>query len=82
MTRSQRGENVFSFGVWVTLSVLRDPSLKQLEATLLSSKAAGAIRAYRRTFQTWKCFASSRGEVRPFPGKVELVALYLQHVTH
>ena len=59
---------------------MRDPSLKQLESTLLSSKAAGAIKAYRRTFQTWKSFASSRGEVRPFPGKVELAALYLQHV--
>jgi len=44
------------------------------------SRASGTTDAYRRAFQRWKSFASSKDEIQVFPARAEHVALYLQHV--
>ena len=76
--------DVFSSGVWASFAGLRDPSLRELasrlESTVIASRASGTTDAYRRAFQRWKSFASSKDEMQVFPARTEHVALYLQHV--
>ena len=76
--------DVFSSGIWSSLSSCRDPSLLELAcklpSTVLVSKASGTIDSYRRAFARWKEFAAAKEEIEAFPAKPEHVALYLQHL--
>ena len=76
--------DVFSSGVWSSLSSCRDPSLQELAyklpSTVLVSKAPGTIDSYSRAFARWKEFAAAKEEIEVFPSQTELVALYLQHL--
>ena len=70
--------DVFSSGIWSSLSICRDPSLQglayKLPSTVLASKAPGAIDSYRRAFARWKEFAAAKEEIDAFPAKTEHVA--------
>ena len=76
--------DVFSSGIWSSLSSCRDPSLQELAyklpSTVLVSKAPGTIDSYRRAFARWKEFAAAKEEIEAFPAKTEHVALYLEHL--
>ena len=76
--------DVFSSGIWSSLSSRRDPSLQEsaykLSSTVLVAKAPGTIDSYRRAFARWKEFATAKEEIEAFPAKTEHVALYLQHL--
>ena len=76
--------DVFSSGIWSSLSSCRDPSLQELAyklpSTVLVSKAPGTIDSYGRAFARWKEFAAANEEIEAFPAKTEHVALYLQHL--
>ena len=76
--------DVFSSGIWSSLSSCRDPSLQELAyklpSTVLVSKAPGTIDSYRRAFARWKEFAAAKEEIEAFPTKTEHEALYLQHL--
>ena len=70
--------------MWASFAGLRDPSLRELasrlESTVIASRASGTTDAYRRAFQRWKSFASSKDQMHVFPARTEHVALYLQGV--
>ena len=76
--------DVFSSGVWSSLSSCRDPFLQELayklQSTVLVSKVPGTINSYRRAFARWKEFVAAKEEIEAFLAKTEHVALYLQHL--
>ena len=76
--------DVFTFGVWASLSDLREPFLtslaSRLQSTVIAWRAPGTTDAYRRAFSRWKNFASFVDEIQVLPARTEYVALYLQHL--